>query len=410
MKKAPTVVGVAFLVLLAGCSLSPGTPSPTDERTGRISSPTSGIVTPSTEASPISVRGGPLPVDPYAVWQRTQRLLGTNVTPPDRIVVDEPTAESYEVPPHYQLLTGCGDQQLDAKPGGRVDGPSAVRLYVDPDTPAVAVEGILVHEYAHVVQFRQQVPGNLSRNVLGAVLQGGAHYAAEAYAREHHDGDPHGLADPVTRYRDASPCRRTVFAGSYFGYRYVDGRIDSPEELGEVYANPPRTSEQLLHNLSPGTEPPRSLPVDVDGTAEWTLFGNRTVGELGVRSVLWTHLPRDRARMAATGWGNDRLLQFGTGSTDGHVWLLRWDDASDAAEFADAVGDYFDRRATPATGGWTDGTTRFEVKRTSPETVAVVAGTEAFVESVDVDQSDGTVTVSIESDRSSSGLGVIRPG
>lgn len=399
MRNEYLALGVTVLLVLSGCAAvsdqtsvpttrSPSSPSQTGLPTDATGSP------PATNTE-IVVQGGSIPVDPTVVWQRTQRLLGANVTPPERIVVGHPESRTYSHPPFYRLLTRCSDVTVTSSEGGSVESPDTIYLDIDANTSAPAIEKILVHEYTHVVQYRTGVPSNLSVDVLGPVLQGAAIYTADAYVRTYLEDTPLQSTAATTRYQAAPPCEQALFAQNYFGYRYVAHRVDSPRDLPDVYMNPPRTSEQLLHNLSPGAEPPQQLSVHVDQAAasEWLLAGNRTRGELAVRSVLWTELPPDRARAAAAGWGNDRLLRFSNGTADGVVWVLRWDDTANATAFTDALGTYFDRRAAPTETGWADGTTRFALNRTSADTVVVVAGDGAFVRDVTVTESEEAVTV-----------------
>lgn len=130
------------------------------------------------------------------------------------------------------------------------------------------------------------------------------------------------------------------------------------------------------------------------------LVENETKGEFAIRAVFWTHLSRAHAEQAAKGWSNDRLLTFSNGTTNGYVWVLRWDDKANATEFTDAIRTYFDQRATRIETGWhDDGRIRFRVTSTSPDTVVVTIGNGTFGSAVTVAEMNRTVSIGVNATR-----------
>lgn len=352
----------------------------------------------------IVVQGGGLAVDANRTFVRVQAVLGTAVREP-RVVFVRSDAElaaglgDRAYPEFYRLLgitrpvRGPGEIETT----GYTRGPDAVYLNERIAANRTAAEVVLAHEYVHAVQYRSGAVETVRRElgisqwsaVTGvpldtwitylSVLEGGAVYATDAYWRAHVRTGERPGATLVRRYRAATGGAQLVLAPYYFGRRYVESRVDSPTALGRVYRRPPRTSEQVLHGLRPGEEPPAPLSVTVADGA-WRENGSRTTaGELFVRVTLGTELDREVAARGADGWGNDTRIRFARDGAYGYAWVLRWDDAAEAAEFADAFRTYLDRRATRTDDGWYDGGTAFELVRAGDRTVVAFLGPRAFV-------------------------------
>ncbi len=107
-------------------------------------------------------------------------------------------------------------------------------------------------------------------------------------------------------------------------------------------ADPPESSEQVLHPARYFGTRDRPIEIRLDGTAPlegagWKRTVEDTLGELGVR-ILGERLRDDaRARRVADGWGGDRLRALARDGTLVVVWMTAWDADADAAEFADAA-------------------------------------------------------------------------
>lgn len=115
--------------------------------------------------------------------------------------------------------------------------------------------------------------------------------------------------------------------------------------VNDAYENLPTSTEQVIH-------PERYLageaPVDVTVPPDlarrfgdgWVVDAQDTLGELQLR--VWLReggLVGDVARLAAEGWGGDRLALLAApgGAGDIVVIVTEWDTAADAAEFRDAA-------------------------------------------------------------------------
>jgi len=220
---------------------------------------------------------------------------------------------------------------------------------------------IMVHELVHSLQDQHF---NLSRNLLDGPLEFDRLLALGALA----EGD----AESVQRHFDTNGVlaitplpavkawgqqqienyleRRKDFPRGIarpFIFQYFDGMIfvetikrhaGGYAALNRVWGNPPQTTEQVLH---PERYIDRDLPVRITPPAKPAgreILLQNTLGELGVRIVLESHLGKDWPRAAAVGWDGDRILLLSNGDADPILaWLTTWDSKRDAREFADAA-------------------------------------------------------------------------
>ncbi|MFD1586481.1 hypothetical protein ACFR9U_05775 [Halorientalis brevis] len=392
---------LVVLVVLAGCN-APGAPAvDTDQPTvsespaANVSQPTTG---PSSNASTansstIPVEGGRLAADPDRTFRRVTRQLGVDARPPERITIVDPSEAPTSVdPPHFLQVLGMDANASRPGLAGQTIGEDWIRVNRTVATRP-RMEGVLAHEYVHVVQNQQGVTGQLFASgvwesvppfsverplLVSAVKEGAATYVATQYQRNYTE-----MRLQATRYgrsyrQQETAAGRYFMAPYWFGYRYVADRLADDETLDAIYDRPPRTSEALLHRYAPGAEPPVNLSVTVEPGA-WRADKRGRVGELGTRLALAATLNTSRAVAGADGWGNDELVIFERNETRGYVWVTRWDDAANETEFRTALTAALDRQGTRTDAGWRDGTTAFRVRQGDDRTTVVVAGPSAFV-------------------------------
>ncbi len=138
----------------------------------------------------------------------------------------------------------------------------------------------------------------------------------------------------------------------------------------QVYRDPPRSTEQILHPekyLGQRDDPQVVVLPDVRGVlgADWSLVLEDDAGEFGARQILERFLPEGEAVVAAEGWGGDRyhLYERARDGRQALVFLTAWDSEADAREFAAAYARLIPMkyaRANPGRGGrglwtWTGG-------------------------------------------------------
>jgi hypothetical protein len=391
-----------LLLLVAGCQgpaqSGPSTTATPDGATQTASTTTKATTTApttdqtTTERRPeISVTGGTLPYDPVTVWTRVKSLLAADVAPPGTITITNLSGNVGGEPTRFQRLLGVPAPSTErGSLAGRALPPgNEVQLNDAALDAEDGYETVLAHEYVHVVQMRTRARGRVwsqldetydGRVVYSATIEGAATYADNQYTRKYTTLDPQNFR---AAYRNATSSARFGLAPYYFGARYVNATVDSAAAIYAIYENPPRTSEELIHVRDPGSEPRADLSVSTETGRETTV--QPRFGELYVRALLGTALDESVAADAAEGWGNDRRVVFGSDERADYAWVLRWDDATNATEFADAVAAYEDARSGVDTN--------VRVEQVAPETTVVFVGTESFVADAAASGSNSTVTV-----------------
>ena len=137
-------------------------------------------------------------------------------------------------------------------------------------------------------------------------------------------------------------------------FPYTDGvefvvdlyRAGGFEAIDAAWANPPVSTEQILHpdRYRDGDLPQLVALAPLTATlgAGWELLDEDVLGEFYLRQYLDQQLPAATVNRAATGWGGDRYAVYWNAAAEELVMALRlvWDTPQDALEFAEAYPDY----------------------------------------------------------------------
>lgn len=436
---------LSVLLVLAGCSAPLGgdSASPTTE-TGDGATPSGTTTDPATtttagtpgdgadgsDAEPlVTVEGADLDANATDLFLRTRDLLNADTEAPRVVVTRSPDVPfpDREVRTFRALFLPSLDPDAPRRPGADTDWPGAApafyyqtthTVYVNPrfvDNPAVEIEEILIEEFAHAVQFRNEtfsayydarVDGIRFRSTLTtddrlttiAVREGvGDVYVTSRVQVESFDfpADRTIARFLATQYARAGVAYRLAYGPYLFGHEYANRTVDSAVGTFAVYADPPTTGEQVLHDTD---EPPTNLTVDVRG--DLTRARSDTYGELFLRPALSAGLDRDEAARAADGWGDDVLLNLTydgeTGPESGFVWVLDWDDPEEATEFARLFDSYLEERGRAADDGrYALENREWELRVVDEDTVAVVIGQPSFHAAVTVEDA-GNETVAVD--------------
>jgi hypothetical protein len=380
-RHAVGAAALACLVVLAGCAAPTAAPG---------------------GAPTVEVRG-PLPgdTDPGAVFERVGTLLDADADPPRavRVLDAPPNGSSLPTRPFFSVVgvgpgEGLNESARRQLENGYTTAFGAVVVYPGADPTAGATERLLAHEFVHYVQFAERRPSALAADlpdttdgafVTRAVVEGVAVDTTDAYRRQHVPDRP----PEVALYRDLAerfePGSRQQYANLAYisGGQYVDARFGDPAAAAAVYRDPPETSERLLHPNQSGGPAPLAVAAAGD---RWRPSGRDTLGEAFLRVALANGVSQERARRAATGWGNDSLVPFRTAERAGFAWTVRYDDAANASTGVEAL-----RALAAAREAETDRT--LAVRRVDARTVALVAGTDAFVATTTVRAAEGRVAV-----------------
>ncbi|MGC4192532.1 MAG: Hvo_1808 family surface protein [Thermomicrobiales bacterium] len=161
--------------------------------------------------------------------------------------------------------------------------------------------------------------------------------------------------------------------GSFVSAIYENGGWDAVDDL---YANPPVSTEQILH---PDKYVSGEMPIEVqvsDPSAAlgdgWTVLDDDTFGEFQISILLDTSddISDDEAADAAAGWSGDRYVVVGNENDTAIYWDTVWDSEDDANEFAHTLIEREADRLGASTTSLESGTGTAIVK--DDETVHVV--------------------------------------
>jgi hypothetical protein len=236
--------------------------------------------------------------------------------------------------------------------------PAARKMYVVSDLGRFGPreEIVLSHELTHALQdqhfdldgLRRAARASGDRTAaLRALVEGDARVTETEYARLHLPEDIY------RRFQQAADCAgRPIAEGVPLAIRdenyfpYCEGAVfaralmqaDGYAAINAAYADPPRSTEQVLH---PEKYLRREAPVEVElpdlaaGLGpDWAVLRTDVLGELDVRILLQQFSDPPSAAAGAAGWGGGRyaLLEHANGAPALAVRLL-WDDAAEADEF-----------------------------------------------------------------------------
>jgi hypothetical protein len=152
-------------------------------------------------------------------------------------------------------------------------------------------------------------------------------------------------AHMAARYPDVPLLVRATLSFQYdAGTRFAGRALGAGGwgALDQAHADPPQSTEQILHpeRYFERREPP--VPVTVGGTEHlhatgWQRIVEDTLGEFHVRVLAEQSHPAETAARIADGWGGDRLRAFARGDEVLLVWMTAWDTPAEATEFAAAL-------------------------------------------------------------------------
>ena len=116
-------------------------------------------------------------------------------------------------------------------------------------------------------------------------------------------------------------------------------RFKERNPKGSLFANMPRSTEQILHTdayFGATADEPSVLTLPKPRGA--SVVYENDMGEFGIRLFLFQHLKAEKtAGIAASGWDADRYVVVQGPAGKGIVWASAWDSSVQAASFSDAM-------------------------------------------------------------------------
>jgi hypothetical protein len=121
--------------------------------------------------------------------------------------------------------------------------------------------------------------------------------------------------------------------------------------VNKIYSDLPESTEQIIHPekyFVSRDKPKLVKSEEVLGSLgeRWREGYSEVLGEFSVFLLLRLHLPEDRSRKAAEGWGGDRVVLVEEAQGQGSFVLLEsiWDTDQDAEEFRQATEEWLPGR------------------------------------------------------------------
>jgi hypothetical protein len=127
------------------------------------------------------------------------------------------------------------------------------------------------------------------------------------------------------------------------------------KDFSQIYADPPASSEQILHPEKYFDARDRPIPITLENFSDllpkdWKEIYTNVLGELGISILIKKFAGEEMAKLAAEGWGGDRYKLLEDPNT-GNLLLIHfstWDSPKDAMEFFLAYRQVVENKYTSA--------------------------------------------------------------
>ena len=221
-------------------------------------------------------------------------------------------------------------------------------------------EATFVHELTHVMQNQFSIPSITttfdSDRARTALIEGDASFMGDFFINQTKASSAPGktkvpqsfltfLEIPqLTGFHPSIP--QSISNFDYFPYTYGKDFTKSLYEKGgwetvtQAYANPPNTTEQIMHPEKYfAAEPAQTVSTPSSVEKDWTAMKTDQYGEYFIQIMLSNWLSPNQSKIGAAGWGGDNMTYYERGNEYLFTWKIGWDSASDASEFSIAFHD-----------------------------------------------------------------------
>jgi len=235
-------------------------------------------------------------------------------------------------------------------------------------------QALLAHAYVHALQDQHFNLGAMDARAtttdatlaIRALLEGDATLATALYRY----GDlsavdwPHLTAliidaeqpDYGEKLEQAEHWARIQRFPYWEGRRFAEALLEAEgwAAINRAYANPPRSTEHILHPERYLANTDRVTRVTIPNLGDvlgpdWTLTLQDTFGEFVICLYLEAILSPDSAQNVADGWNGDTFVKWKDGSNNQVlVWRTIWDTASDAMAFETTLQTMVGQQYLPA--------------------------------------------------------------
>ncbi|HEY1956340.1 MAG TPA: hypothetical protein VGH28_12025 [Polyangiaceae bacterium] len=222
--------------------------------------------------------------------------------------------------------------------------PERGEMLLPEDLPRHELATSLAHEAVHALQDQHFGLEAFERYEPGA---SDAMLARSCLA----EGDATSATEEAPADSDGSYIEREIAAPYVAGTAFVRALRERGgwAEVDRAWTRGGLTTEQVLHPEK-WASGERAIDVVAPTFAAlgsgFVASGADTHGELELRLVLESAMPRARAAEVASGWGGDRSMLARSGANSALAWRIRWDDDASARRAFGAMKDAFARGRT----------------------------------------------------------------
>ncbi len=194
-----------------------------------------------------------------------------------------------------------------------------------------------VHELTHIVQESYSLPERTTfdgAKALTSLKEGDATLMADTFKND-------GVVPPSAEVSvpSTSGLPESINKINRFVYRYGVEFVKAVYEQGgwgavdEAYANPPRTTEQIMHPDKYFAQEDALTVEAASVTGDWNLTKTERFGEYFIFVMLDKWISETEAETAAEGWGGDNFTYYERDDDFLFTWNIVWDSKDDANEF-----------------------------------------------------------------------------
>ncbi len=210
-----------------------------------------------------------------------------------------------------------------------------------------------VHELTHIMQESYSLPERTTfdgAKALTSLKEGDATFMADTF--KNHGVIPASLSVTADGETSLSVPLVLMFSDEVqpslpptiddlnrFPYRYGVKFVEALYKQGgwdavdEAYANPPTTTEQIMHPEKYFAQEDALTVEAASVTGDWNLTKTERFGEYFIFVMLDKWISETEAETAAEGWGGDNFTYYERDDNFLFTWNIVWDSKDDANEF-----------------------------------------------------------------------------
>ncbi len=204
-------------------------------------------------------------------------------------------------------------------------------------TNEFTAKSTFVHELTHIMQESYSLPERTTfdgAKALTSLKEGDTTLMADTFKND-------GVVPPSAEVSvpSTSGLPESINKINRFVYQYGVEFVKAVYEQGgwgavdEAYANPPTTTEQIMHPEKYFAQEDALTVEAASVTGDWNLTKTERFGEYFIFVMLDKWISETEAETAAEGWGGDNFTYYERDDDFLFTWNIVWDSKDDANEF-----------------------------------------------------------------------------